>query len=67
MGEKGHRQCQDIIKIFVIFKPTSFDLLELSKLGKSAKRNTTDWTSQEDSDTLEEWAALSFPIRMSLK
>lgn len=67
MREKGHRQCQDIIKVFVTSKPTSLDLLELPKLGKSAKRNTTDRTSQEDSDTLEEWAALSFPIRTSLK
>lgn len=67
MREKGHRQCQDIIKVFVTFKSTSFDLLELPKLDKSAKRNTTDWISQKDSDTLKEWAALNFSIRMSLK
>jgi len=29
MREKGHRQCEDIIKVFVTSQPTSFDLLEL--------------------------------------
>ena len=67
MKEKGHRQCQDIIKVFVTSKPTSFDLLELPKLGKLSKRNTTVRGGQIDSDTSEEWAALTFPIRTFLK
>ena len=67
MREKGHLQCQDIIKVLVTSKPTSFDLLELPKLGKSAKKNTTGRTGQEDSDISEEWAALNFPICTSLK
>ena len=45
MIKKRHCQCQNIIKIFVTSKSTSFDLLKLSKLGESNKRNnnTTDW------------------------
>ena len=42
MKEKKHCQCQNIIKIFITFKSTSFDLLELPKFDKSATRNTTD-------------------------
>lgn len=68
MREKGHRQCQDIIKVFVTSKPTSFDLLELPKLGESAKRYTSSGrTGREDSDVPEEWAALNFPIHTFLK
>lgn len=71
MREKGHRQCKDIIKVFITSKPTSFDLLELPKIGSSklAKRNssTTGRTGREDSDTPEEWVALNFPIHTSLK
>lgn len=67
MREKGHRQCQDIIKVFVTSKPTSFDLLELPKLGELAKRKTTSRIGQKDIDIPEEWAALNFPICTSLK
>ncbi|MCJ1269028.1 hypothetical protein MMC22_008916 [Lobaria immixta] len=56
MREKGHRQCQDIIKVFVTSRPTSFDLLEIA-----------DRIYEENSDIPEEWAALNFPIRTSLK
>lgn len=68
MREKGDLQCQDIIKVFVTSKPTSFDLLELPKLGESAKEYTTsNRTGREDSDVPEEWAALNFPIHTFLK
>lgn len=68
MREKGDRHCQDIIKVFVTSKPTSFDLLELPKLGESARRDTTSGrTGREDSDVPEEWAALNFPIHTFLK
>jgi hypothetical protein len=67
MREKGHRRCEDTIKVFVTSQPTSFDLLELPKLGKSAKRNTNSRTGREDSHSSEEWAALNFLICTSLK
>jgi hypothetical protein len=65
--KKGHRQCEDIIKVFITSQPTSFDLLELPKLGESVKRNATSRARGEDGDSSEEWAALNFPIRTSLK
>jgi Caspase domain len=67
MREKGHRQCDDIIKIIVTSQPTSFDLLELPKLGEPVKRNTTSRTSRGGDHSSEDWAALNFPIRTSLK
>lgn len=65
MREKGHHQCQDIIKVFVTSNPTSFDLLELPKAGESAKTKTTSRSSQVHGDVPEEWAALNFPILTS--
>ena len=34
MRDKGIYQCEDIIKVFVTSQPSSFDLLELPKLGE---------------------------------
>jgi hypothetical protein len=66
MRKKG--QCQDIIKVFVTSQPTSFDLLELPKLGDPVKRHRISWTSRDGgSYSSEDWAALNFPIRTSLK
>jgi len=67
MREKGHRECEDVVKVFVTSQPTSFDFLELPKLGDPIKRNSKSRTSREDSNASEEWAALNFPIRTSLR
>jgi hypothetical protein len=65
--KKGYRQCEDIIKVFITSQPTSFDSLELPKLGESVKRNATSRARREEGDSSEEWAALNFPIRTSVK
>lgn len=65
MRETGHCQCQDIIKVFITSRPTSFDLLELPKPGELAKRKANSRISQ-NIDIPEEWAALNFPINTSL-
>ena len=67
MREKGHLQCQDIVKVLVTSKPTSFDVLELPKLGKSVKRKPSGRIPLIDNDISEEWAALNFAICTSLK
>jgi hypothetical protein len=64
--EKGYLQCEDIIKVFVTSQPTSFDLLELPKLGKSIKRKETSRKGRDGSCSSEDWAALNFIIRTSL-
>lgn len=66
MREKGHRQCLDIIKVFVTSKPTSFDLFELPEAGELTKKKIAD-RIPEKHNIPEEWAALNFPIRTSLK
>jgi hypothetical protein len=65
MREKGHRVCEDVVKVFITSQPTSFDFLELPKLGDQIKRNTKSRVSRGGSNASEEWAALDFPIRTS--
>ncbi|KAF4630753.1 hypothetical protein G7Y89_g7385 [Cudoniella acicularis] len=69
MREKGHRQCEDTIKVFITSQPTSFDLLELPKLGKSINRNRISRPSRGNGpgNLSEQWAALNFRIHTSLK
>ena len=63
---KDYGSCEDIIKVFVTSQPTSFDLLELPNLDELGKTNVGDRTDRPDNDELEDWVALSFPIRTSL-
>jgi hypothetical protein len=68
MRDKGHRQCKDLIKVFVTSQPTSFDLLELPKLGEPVNKNTTSRTGRDGgSHSSEDWATVNFPICTSLK
>lgn len=66
MREEGRRQCEDVIKVFVTSQPTSFDILELPKLGELFKEKPSTRASREARDSLVEWAALNFPICISL-
>jgi hypothetical protein len=65
--EKEYRLCKDILKVFVISQSMSFDLLELPRLGGRAKTPEADKTRQEDGNGLENWAAMSFSIYISLQ
>ena len=67
MIEKGHRQCEDIIKVFVTSQPTSFDLLELPKLGEIVKDRTSRTSRASGSYASEDWTALNFPVRTYIK
>ncbi|OCK98481.1 uncharacterized protein K441DRAFT_654680 [Cenococcum geophilum 1.58] len=61
--KKKHRWCEDILKVFITSQPTSFDLLELPKLGDLAKRNETSTTSRDGGNLEpEDWAALNFMV-----
>ncbi|KAL5319063.1 hypothetical protein ACEPPN_014133 [Leptodophora sp. 'Broadleaf-Isolate-01'] len=65
LKEQGHRSCGDIVKVFISSRPTSFDLLELPRLGepgRTVKPNRTDQVGEES----ENWAAMDFPIFTSL-
>jgi hypothetical protein len=67
LRDKGHRSCKDILKIFVTSQPTSFDLLELPRLGGRAKASEAYRTSQEGGNGLENWFAMNFSIYISLQ
>jgi hypothetical protein len=67
MREKGYRQCEDIIKVFITSQPTTFDILELPKLGKAIKKHYATRVYHKSIEVSDEWAALNFPIRTSLK
>jgi hypothetical protein len=65
MRAKGLRQCDDILKVLVTSHPTSFDLLELPKIGGLPKKRK-DHESRSEVKGSEEWLAFSFPLRTSL-
>jgi hypothetical protein len=67
MKEKGHRSCKDILKVFVTSQPTSFNLLELPRLGGRAKTLEADRTFREGGDGLEDWAVMNFSIHISFQ
>ena len=67
MREKGIRQCEDMIKVFITSQPTSFDLLELPKFGQAIKERNTRRVYHKYREVSEEWAALNFLICTSLK
>ncbi|KAF8852182.1 hypothetical protein BDZ45DRAFT_659532 [Acephala macrosclerotiorum] len=50
MQEQGYRSCRDIVKVFITSRPTSFDLLELPRLGglaRTIKPNRTEQVGEE--------------------
>ncbi|KAF7555540.1 hypothetical protein G7Z17_g2081 [Cylindrodendrum hubeiense] len=67
MREEGHDQCDDIIKVFITSQPTSFDLLDLPKIDGIAKKSSSSRTGGGDTNLSEDWIALNFPIRTSVR
>lgn len=65
MKAQGHRWCDVIIKIIVTSQPTSFDLLELPRLGELVKASKPHRIDQLG-EVPEDWAAMGFHIRTSL-
>jgi hypothetical protein len=64
MKEKGQSQLEDIIKVFLTVRPTSFMSLELPELVTPIKGGETAKTRGGDCRHLsEDWAALNFRIR----
>ena len=54
--------CSDIVKVFVTSRPTSFDFLELPRLGEPARMDKIDRTDGNNCPE-GDWAGLSFHIR----
>lgn len=66
MRERGFRQCVDTLKVIVTSQATSFDLLELPKVGHFFQRESPSRGSRSGNVGPEHWAAFNFPIRTSL-
>jgi hypothetical protein len=65
MKEQGHRLCEDILKVLITSRPTSFDVLELPRLGGPARKSKPHRTG-EVGEGPERWAAMNFSIRTTL-
>lgn len=58
--------CSDIVKVFITSHPTSFDFLELPRLGEPTPTNKTTRGSHDGGNSPDgEWLGLSFQIRTS--
>lgn len=65
-------QCKDIIKVFVTSHPTSFDFLELPKLGEPKingldKDRISRACQGKEPNSSESWTALNFQIRTTVR
>ncbi|KAI9889130.1 MAG: hypothetical protein M1814_005792 [Vezdaea aestivalis] len=66
MKEKGTSCCEDIIKVFLTTRPTSFASLELPAIFKFAGLKGVDSTREGGNiDLPEDWAALNFRVQTS--
>lgn len=66
--EQGQPHCETIIKVFITSEPTSFNLLELPKLGEPFERKPVPpKTERGDGLVAGDWAAFNFPIRTLLQ
>ena len=68
MVEKGHDYCEDIIKVFVTSRATSFDMIELPKLGTTrvVAKDLKIERGRRGKEA-EDWMASDFSVRTNLK
>ncbi|KAF2804947.1 uncharacterized protein BDZ99DRAFT_491010 [Mytilinidion resinicola] len=66
--EKAQPQCEDIIKVFLTIRSTSFMSLELPELATSFEGDRTTKSRGRGHDGLsDDWAALNFRIRTNAR
>jgi hypothetical protein len=66
LKENGYTQCDDMLKVFVTSRPTSFEILELPGLGKTLENSGTGGRREDDKEMSGDWAAFNFRIRTTL-
>ncbi|KAJ4244165.1 hypothetical protein NW762_014546 [Fusarium torreyae] len=66
LREKGFQHCDDVLKVLITSHPTSFDLLELPKLGDLPPKQSPPKPDRSGDNRPEQWAAFNFPLRTSL-
>ena len=66
--EKGQHYCEDIIKVFVTSRATSFDIIELPKLGTTrVVANDFEIERRRDGKEAEDWMAFDYSVRTNLR
>ncbi|RKL17078.1 hypothetical protein BFJ70_g14760 [Fusarium oxysporum] len=66
LRQQGIEECSDTLKVLVTSQPTSFDLLELPKIGHVLKKRAPLDNDRSGGSSVEQWIAFSFPLRTSL-
>jgi hypothetical protein len=66
LRQQGIEECSDTLKVLVTSQPTSFDLLELPKIGHVLKKRSPPDNDRSGGSSIEQWIAFSFPLRTSL-
>ncbi|KAI6081065.1 caspase domain-containing protein [Hypoxylon rubiginosum] len=71
LADQGYRHCDDIIKVFVTSQPTSFDILELPRLGELFDKTTDQSDTPRGEDLVkslveDQWMTFNYPIRTLL-
>ncbi|KAF4958831.1 hypothetical protein FGADI_2175 [Fusarium gaditjirri] len=66
LRQQGIEECDDTLKVLVTSQPTSFDLLELPKIGHVLKRRSPTDNDRSGGSSVEQWITFSFPLRTCL-
>jgi hypothetical protein len=67
MLEKGYQECDDFIKIFVMSRPTLFEVLEMPTLGQVLEnKRASQVDGHRGGSILEDWDTLTFHIHVLL-
>ncbi|KAF5626319.1 caspase [Fusarium tjaetaba] len=66
MRQQSIEECHDTLKVLVTSQPTSFDLLELPKIGHVLKKRSPTDKDRSGGNSFEQWITFSFPLRTSL-
>ncbi|KAF4502351.1 caspase [Fusarium agapanthi] len=66
LRQKCIEECHDTLKVLVTSQPTSFDLLELPKIGHALKKRSPTDNDRSGGSSAEQWIAFSFPLRTYL-
>jgi hypothetical protein len=72
LEEAGHEVCEDVFKVFITTRQTSFLSLELPRLGQSVPElkelsHSRVSSGNIEDDMTEDWAALAFAVWISAK
>ncbi|KAF4423138.1 caspase [Fusarium acutatum] len=66
LKKRGVEECSDTLKVLVTSQPTSFDLLELPKIGHVLKKRSPTDRDRSGGSSIEQWITFNFPLRTSL-